>query len=112
MAQQFTLQLSMPEQPTEAQAHAATALADPARAVGLRLTKRGAGELDYRTHVKFPLLLRLWHNLNGERMTVGFEPASGGGTRVTLTGAVTRSNHALASDPEHWSAALGLSPAA
>ena len=45
MAHQFNLELSMREPPAEAQARAASALTDPARAVGFRLTKRGAGEL-------------------------------------------------------------------
>jgi hypothetical protein len=53
----------------------------------------------------------LWHNLNGERMTVRFEDAGGGGTRVLIDGAVSSGNHALASDPDHWSEALGLTPA-
>lgn len=108
MAQQFELELSMREDPAEAQARAASDLADPARAVGLRLTSRGASELGYKTHVKFPFLLRLYHNLRGERMTVRFEPAGDGGTRVTLNGAVARNSHALAADPEHWSEALGI----
>jgi hypothetical protein len=110
MAQHFELQLSMREDPAEAQARAASALEDPARAVGLRLIKRGAAELGYKTSVKFPFLLRLYHNLNGERMTVTFQAGPDGGTRVTLTGAVARTNHALASDPEHWSEALGATP--
>ena len=112
MAQQFELELSMREDPAEAQARAASALEDPARAVGLRLTKRGAAELSYKTSVKFPFLLRLYHNLSGEGMTVAFQAAPDGGTRVTLTGAVARANHAVASDPEHWSEALGATPAA
>ena len=52
----------------------------------------------------------LWHNLSGERMTVRFDPGSAGGTRVTISGAVARANHAAAADPEHWSEALGASP--
>jgi len=48
----------------------------------------------------------LWHNLNREHMTVRFEQANDG-TRVTISGAVARGNHALAADPEHWSEALG-----
>jgi ABC-type branched-subunit amino acid transport system ATPase component len=61
--------------------------------------------------VQFPFLIMLWHNLNREQMTVTFEPAAAGGTRVTIGGAVTRRNHALATDPEHWSETLGASPA-
>ena len=100
----------MREAPAEAQARAVSALTDPARAVGLRLTKRGPGELTYRPRVQFPFLLMLWHNLSGERMTVRFDPGSAGGTRVTISGAVARANHAAAADPEHWSEALGASP--
>jgi hypothetical protein len=111
MANKFNVQLSMREAPAEAQARAATALTAPARTVGLRLTKRGAGQLDYRPRVQFPFLIMLWHNLNRERMTVTFEPAAAGGTHVTISGAVTRRNHALATDPEHWSETLGASPA-
>jgi len=101
----------MREAPAEAQARAASALDEPARLVGLRLTKRGAGELQYRPRVQFPFLLMLWHNLNREQMTVKFDPGTSGGTRVMISGAVARSNHALAADPEHWSEALGVSPA-
>ena len=75
MATAFTVQLSMREPPSEAQAHAAAALTDPARRVGLRLTKRRAGELGYKPRVQFPFLLMLWHNLNREQMTVRFEQA-------------------------------------
>lgn len=86
---------------------------EPARVVGLRLTKRGAGEHGYRPRVQFPFLIMLWHNLNREQMTVKFDPDANGGTRVTISGAVARGNHAVAADPEHWSEALGGStPAA
>lgn len=107
MATAFNVELSMREAPSEAQARAATAFIEPARAVGLRLTKRGAAELGYRPRVQFPFLLMLWHNLNREQMTVRFQPDTRGGTKVAISGAVTRSNHALAADPEHWSEALG-----
>jgi hypothetical protein len=111
MANKFNVELSMREAPAEAQARAATALTDPARTVGLRLTKRGAGELGYRPRVQFPFLIMLWHNLNREQMTVTFEPGTTGGTRVAIRGAVARRSHALATDPEHWSETLGASPA-
>jgi hypothetical protein len=107
MASAFNVELSMPEPPAEAQARAADALAEPARAVGLRLTKRGAGELQYRPRVQFPFLIMLWHNLNGERMTVKFGPGESGGTRVTLNGKVARAKHPLAIDAEHWTESLG-----
>lgn len=107
MATAFNVQLSMREAPAEAQARAATALNDPARAVGLRLTKRGPGELGYRPRVQFPFVIMLWHNLNREHMTVRFTPAPDGGTSVTINGAVARNNHTLAADPEHWTDALG-----
>ncbi len=61
MANAFNVELSMREAPAEAQARAATALTEPARAIGLRLTKRGAGELGYRPRVQFPFLIMLWH---------------------------------------------------
>ena len=108
MATAFNVELSMREPPAEAQARAATALTGPARAVGLRLTKRGAGELGYKPRVQFPFLVMLWHNLNGEKMTVRFEPDSSGGTRVTIAGAVAAGREPLAADPEHWSEALGV----
>ena len=75
MAAAFNVDLSMREPPAEAQARAVTALKDPAHAVGLRLTKRGPGELSYRPRVQFPFVIMLWHNLNRERMTVTFAPA-------------------------------------
>jgi hypothetical protein len=106
MANKFNVELSMREAPAEAQARAATALTDPARIVGLRLTKRGARELDYRPRVQFPFLIMLWHNLNREQMTVKFDPIGAGGTRVKISGAVARGKYALAADPEHWTEAL------
>lgn len=109
MASTFNVELSMREAPREAQARAATALTEPARAVGLRLTKRGAGELGYKPRVQFPFLIMLWHNLNGEQMTVKFEPGTDGGTHVTISGKVGGGNHGLAADPEHWTEGLGAS---
>ena len=109
MASTFNIELSMREAPAEAQARAATALTEPARAVGLRLTKRGAGELGYKPRVQFPFLVMLYHNLSGEQMTVKFEAGAAGGTRVTISGKVAGANHGLAADPEHWSEALGAS---
>jgi hypothetical protein len=111
MANAFNVQLSMREPPEEAQARAATALQEPARAVGLRLTKRGAGELSYKPRVQFPFLVMLYHNLRGEHMTVKFESTDAGGTRILFSGKVAGGNHALASDAEHWSEALGASTA-
>jgi hypothetical protein len=107
MASPFNVEFEMREPPAEAQSRAAEALADAARAVGLRLTKRGAGELGYKPRVQFPFLLMFWHTVNGERMTVKFEPGGDGGTRVTISGAVARNVHGTASDPEHWAEALG-----
>jgi hypothetical protein len=107
MASAFAVELAMREGPGDAQARAATALEEPARLVGLRLTKRAAGELQYRPRVQFPFLIMLWHNLNGERMTVKFAPGEGGGSRVSISGAVARGKHPLASDPEHWTESLG-----
>jgi hypothetical protein len=112
MASQFDVELSTQEPPAEAQANAAAALAEPARLVGLRLTKQVAGELQYRPRMQFPFLLMGWHYLNGERMTVRLSPAEDGGTRITISGAVARSKHLLAADPEHWTEALsGAAPA-
>jgi hypothetical protein len=109
MPSAFNVELSMREPPDEAQARAATALVEPARAVGLRLTKRGAGELGYTPRVQFPFLVMLYHKLSGEQMTVKFEPGAEGGTSVTIRGKVAGSNHMLAEDPEHWSEALAAS---
>jgi hypothetical protein len=53
----------------------------------------------------------LVHTLDGERMTVRFEQAPDGGSRVRIDGAVASSRQPLAADPEHWSAALGATPA-
>jgi hypothetical protein len=107
MASPFDVELSIQEPPSDAQARAATALAEPARAVGLRLTKRVAGELHYRPRVQFPFVVMGWHYLNGERMTVRFSPGDAGGTRITISGAVARPKHPIAADPEHWTEALG-----
>jgi hypothetical protein len=107
VASPFNVEFSVSESPADAQARAVDALTQPARAVGLRLTKRSAGQLDYRPRVQFPFLLMLWHNINGEKMTVRFEPGEAGGTRVRINGAVARGSHPLASDVEHWSEAFG-----
>ena len=109
MATPFDVQLSMTEAPSDAQARAVDALKDPAHRVGLRLTKRGPGELRYSARVQFPFLLMLWNTLSGVRMTVKFEPGEGGGTRVTIRGAVAKARQPLAADPEHWAEALGAS---
>ncbi len=100
----------MREPPAEAQARAATALSEPAGALGLRLTKRGAGELGYRPRVQWPFVVMLWHYISGEQMTVKFDSDATGGTRVTITGAVARNRQALAADSEHWSEVLGALP--
>jgi hypothetical protein len=107
MASPFNVEFSLSESPAEAQARAVDALVEPARAVGLRLTKRGPGELHYRPKVQFPFLLMLWHNLSGERMMARFDPGEAGGTHVTISGAVARARHPLAADAEHWTEALG-----
>jgi hypothetical protein len=111
MAKSFSVELSMHEAPQEAQARAATALADPAKAVGLRLTANQPGELSYRPRVQFPFLLMLWHILSGERMSVQFEGAPDGGSRVRIAGTVAAGCQPLAADPEHWSAPLGATAA-
>jgi hypothetical protein len=110
MAVPFDVELSMPDAPADAQARAAEDLKDPAHRVGLRLTKRGTGELGYSARVQFPFLLMLWNTLDGVRMTVKFEPREEGGTRVTIKGAVARGRQPLAADSEHWAEALGASP--
>jgi hypothetical protein len=111
MASRFDVELATAEAPAEAQANAAGALAEPARLVGLRLTRQSPGELQYRPRVQFPFLVMGWHYLNGERMTVRFTPGEGGGTRISLSGAVARNKQPLAADSEHWTESLtGASP--
>ncbi|MGO8904073.1 MAG: hypothetical protein ACLQMH_00440 [Solirubrobacteraceae bacterium] len=107
MAKAFSVELSLREAPSEAQARATTALKQPAAAIGLRLKNQGAGELAYRPRVGFPFLVNLWHHLNREQMTVKFEPGATGGTRVMISGAVAGGRRALAANREHWSEALG-----
>ena len=109
MPSAFNVELSMREAPAEAQARAASALVEPARAVGLRLTKRGAGELQYSVRVQFPFLVMLYHKLSGERMTVKFDDRPEGGTHVRISGKVAGGSHMLAEDPEHWTEALAPS---
>jgi len=100
MVNTFKVELSMREAPGEAQARAADALTDPARRIGLHLSKTAEGELDYKPRIKWPLAVSLWHRLNGEQMTVKFEPGAEGGTHVTISGAVPKDKHAMAADPE------------
>jgi hypothetical protein len=107
MASQFNVEFSVTDPPADARVRAVDALEQPARAVGLRLAKRGPEQLEYRPRVQFPFLLMLWHNINGERMTARFEPGEAGGTRVTISGAVARASHSVAADAGHWSEALG-----
>jgi hypothetical protein len=113
MAKPFSVALSMREAPAEAQDRAATALKKPAHSLGLRLKKRQEGQLDYRPAVGFPFLVNLGRHLDRQQMTVRFDPAEAGesgGTRVTISGAVSRGKQQLAANPEHWSEALGASP--
>ena len=106
MARPFSIELAVPEPPTEAAARAAIALAAPARAIGLRLTKRASGALQYTPRVQFPFLIMLWHKLNGERMTVSFKHDGNGGTRISIHGHTTRASQPLAADPDHWAEPL------
>jgi len=106
MASAFNIELSMSESPAEAQASAADALTEPASAIELHLTERGPGELKYRPLVQWPFLIVLWRNLNREKMAVKFEPADGGGTHVTIDGAVARAKQPLAADPGQWTDSL------
>jgi hypothetical protein len=92
--------------PNGAQARSADAFTEPTSTFGLRLTQRRLRELKYRPVVRWPFLVVLRRNLNGERMTVKFEPADGGGTRVTINGAVARAKQPLATDPGHRTDAL------
>jgi hypothetical protein len=108
MASTFNVEFSIQDAPAEAQTRAAEAFTEPALAVGLRMTKRVAGELQYRPQVQWPFLIVLWRNLNGEKMSVSFQPGEAGGTHVTISGRVARSKHSLAADPEHWTGALGV----
>jgi ABC-type molybdenum transport system ATPase subunit/photorepair protein PhrA len=50
--------------------------------------------------------------VNGEGMTVTFADRPDGGTRVQISGAVSGGSLELASDPEAWSEALGVTPPA
>jgi hypothetical protein len=52
-ASAFNIELAMSDSPAEAQARAAVAFTEAASAVGLRLTERGPGELDYRPIVQW-----------------------------------------------------------
>ena len=66
----------MREPPAEVQERAATALIEPARAVGLKLAKRGDRELDYKPRVAYPMNFTLLHI--GEQMAVKFDPDAEG----------------------------------
>ena len=112
MASPFEVELSMQQSPSEAQSRAAGALADAAFTVGLRLTGQRPGELQYTPRVQFPFVRMLYHKLQGEKMTVTFSRGADGGTRVTIRGAVARNVEPLASDPEHWTEALGATATA
>jgi hypothetical protein len=112
MAKSFSVEISMNEEPAQAQALAASKLSDAARRVGLRLAAQSPGELCYRPRVQWPFLVMLWHRLNGEGMTVTFADRPDGGSRVRISGAVSGASVELASDPEHWSEALGAAPPA
>lgn len=102
----FNIEFSVSVPPTEAQARAVDTFAEPGRAVGLRLSKRRPGELQYRPQVQFPFLLVLWRALSGEKMTARFEPGEAGGTLISIDGSVARGKHPLAANPEHWTEAL------
>jgi hypothetical protein len=110
MGSKFEVEMTVREEPQEAQSRAAGALEDAAGAVGLRLAGRAPGQLRYRPPIQWPLLVALYHRLNGEQMAVSFRPADGGGTAITLQGSVARGRHALAADPEHWAGPLAATP--
>jgi hypothetical protein len=112
MGSEFEVEMTVREEPQEAQSRAAGVLEDAAGAVGLRLTGRTPGQLRYRPPIQWPLLLALYHRLKGEQMAVSFRPADGGGTAITVQGSVARGRHALAADPEHWAGPLAATPVA
>ena len=89
MASTFSVELSMHEAPAEAQETSCKRTIEPAHAIGLRLSKRGDREYDFKPRIRYPLNLTLWHR--GEHMTVKFEPAAEGGTQVAINGAVAKS---------------------
>ena len=107
MASKFSVEISTRDAPAEAQSRAASALSQPARALGLRLRTRGGGELSYGPRVQWPFLMMLFHRLNGERMEVRFDADESGGSRVTISGAVAKSKQPLAADADYWTEALG-----
>jgi hypothetical protein len=107
MASKFSVEVSMREAPPEAQARAASALSQPARALDLRLRSRKGGELSYGPRVQWPFLLMLYRRLSGDCMNVHFEADAGGGSRVTISGAVAKSKQPLAADADYWTEALG-----
>lgn len=107
MATSFEVELSVPESPSEAQSHAAVALAGAAKGVGLKLSNQSPGELQYKAPVQFPLLLALWRRLQNEHMTITFSPGTDGGTKVTIRGSLSQNRQPLASDPERWTEPLG-----
>jgi hypothetical protein len=107
MASPFEVEFSTQEPPSEAQSHAAAALANAAKGVGLKLSNQSEGELQYKPPIQFPILLALSRRLGGEHMTVTFSPGTDGGTKVTIRGSIGRNRLQLASDPERWTEPLG-----
>src|SRR5271167_2151706 len=102
MAKKFTVELSMSEAPDAAQAKAETAFAQPAKELGLRLKDASSRELSYEPSWGFPFLVNTWRHLDHQQMTVDFEEAGTGGSRVKISGAVTGARHAQAEDPQFW----------
>src|SRR2546425_12508058 len=69
----------------------------------------------HRADRSIPCMLRSCPTRKAPRLLPFATPVRGctlGGTRVKISGAAARARRALAVDPEHWSDALGASPAA
>jgi hypothetical protein len=112
MAKAFTVEFSVAQAPEDAQSRAPTALKSAAAKVGLRLKNSGTRELVYAPSYGFPFLVNLWRHLDRQQMTVRFEPAEHGASKITISGTVAGSKQTLAADSEFWAKAFAGGSAA
>lgn len=105
MARSFSLDLSVPGSPTDAQARLRGLLIERMRrSAQMRLTTEEPSSLTFRPRWRFPLVLALYHQFSGEAVQVKFSAAEGG-TQVAVSGKVSGAAEVVA-DREFWTEAL------
>jgi hypothetical protein len=107
MAQSFSYELSVPGNPSDAQARLKGAVTDRVTAAGsMRLASEGPDSLTFRPKWSFPVFLAATRMLSGEGVTLSFNAGDeAAATRVAVSGKVGGSTRKLASR-EFWTETL------